>query len=235
MKKQKLAVLVAAVLWGVASGASALTSSPTDSVKGRAPEFASASFSYDDVNSNGLVDVGDILTITANGFSDPDLDGRAADKFTWYRDSNPIPGEDTDTYTLTEADFGAVITAGVMPQTDADITDPYQGLEMPASSGSPDGDGTVEVVKAKEVSAIEIVDNLGTVIIGRPTVGDVLTAKVTTSDGAVGNEADYEYKWMIEDPVSGNYDYIPTETNATYTVRKEDQKRKLRVEVTLKP
>ncbi|WP_421307196.1 ZirU family protein [Aeromonas veronii] len=237
MGKQKIAVLIAAVLWGVASGASALTSAPTDSVKGRAPTFDDASFTYVDTNGNSMVDMGDTLTIVGNNFKDLDNDDAAASKYVWYRNGTPIVGEESDTYILGLDDLGATITAGITPQTDAAITDPYQGPEVMASKGAPgDDDGNVDVVAPTEVKAVEIVLSNGDPLMGHPIVDTVLKAKVTTSADTVGNAADYNYQWMIEDPAAPTgYSIITNATNETYTVLKGDQKRKLQVEVTLKP
>lgn len=234
MGKQKIAVLIAAVLWGVASGASALTSAPTESVKGREPAFADASFTYVDTNGNSMVDVGDKLTIVGNNFTDPDLDGQVASKYVWYRSGTPIAGAEGDTYTLGLDDLGATITAGITPQTDVAITDPYQGPEVMASKGAPgDDDGNVDVVAPTEVKAVEIVLSNGDPLMGNPIVDTVLKAKVTTSAGGVGVAADYTYQWMIEDAVMpGIYSNITGANSETYTPNKDDQKRKLKVDVT---
>lgn len=235
MRKQKIAVSIAVVMWGVASGASALTSAPTDTVKGRVPTLTGVSFNYVDVNNNGRVDVGDSLKIEEQGFDDPDMDAQAPSEYKWYRDGIDM-GVTGDSYTLTLADLGTQITAGVIPQTDATTTDPYQGNEVAAAGGSPDGDGSVDVVQPTEVDAVDIViDASGDPLTGNPIVATTLKAKITTSAGGVGVASDYNYTWQIEDVAgSGNYINIASAVSETYTPSKDDQKRKLRVDVTKK-
>lgn len=233
MKKQKVAVLIAAVLWGVASGASALTSAPTDSVQGRAPTLTGAKFSHVDVNNNGVIDLGDKLTISDEGFADADGDTAVDSEYLWYRNGAQVVSVSTNTYTLTADDLGTEISARVIPKTDDTITDPSKGIQY-VVDGSPDGNQTVEVADATTVSKVEIVLNDGSALVGNPIVDTVLKAKVTTSDGGeVTDTSLYTYKWMIEDSAgSNNYIIIPGANSETYTVLKGDQKRKLQVEVT---
>ncbi|MGL4751416.1 MAG: ZirU family protein, partial [Aeromonadaceae bacterium] len=165
---------------------------------------------------------------------DPDMDAQAPSEYKWSRDGIDM-GVTGDSYTLTLADLGTQITAGVIPQTDATTTDPYQGNEVAAAGGSPDGDGSVDVVDPNEVDAVEIVIAATDAALGgNPIVSTELRAKVTTSAGGVGVASDYNYTWQIEDGAGGNYINIPGAVSETYTPSKDDQKRKLRVDVTKK-
>lgn len=233
MNKNKLATLVSIVIVGFSSESHALTSAPTEPIKGREPTLASVSFLYEDKNGNGRVDIGDTLELVGNGFDDEDMDEAVVSEYRWYRDG--IVNEDItgNSYTLTSADFGTVITAGIIPQTDANITDPYRGAEVPASSGSPDNDGSVNVVAAIEVNNVDIVLNdTDESLIGHPIVGTTLKAKVTTSAGDVGLASNYTYQWMREDSRgSGQFVPISDATTETYTPSKDDQKFKLQVNV----
>lgn len=233
MRKQKIAVSVAVVMWGVTSGASALTSAPTDAVKGRAPTLDSASFTYTDANGNSRVDVNDTLQIVETGFGDLDGDASETSEYKWYRDGTPIVGATGNSYTLVAVDLGTKITASVIPQTDSITTDPYQGTQV-AVSGAPDGDDSVDVVDPNEVDAVEIViAATDAALAGNPIVSTELRAKVTTSAGNIGTATDYTYQWMIEDSVgAGTYSPIAGVTSETYTPGKDDQKRKLQVDVT---
>ncbi|WP_270828614.1 ZirU family protein [Aeromonas sp. Y318-1] len=237
MKLSKMATLIAAVLWGVASGASALTSTPTDTVQGRAPTLTSAAVTYADTTNDGVVNAGDKLTAAGAGWSDDDGDDEKDSAYQWYRDSLPITNATASTYTLTADDMGTDITVGVVPQTDSNITDPYQGTETVASTGGTNGNGVVEVADVKDVAKVEVVnDASGSVETGHPIVDTTLRAKVTTAAGTTGSSADYTYQWMIEDAANlGTYIDILGATNETYTPVKGDQKLKLQVDVTKKP
>ncbi|MBW3781441.1 hypothetical protein GL270_09295 [Aeromonas veronii] len=233
MNKHKLAILISTVVFGFSNGVKALTSAPTEPIQGRAPTLVSVAFDYEDRNNNGRVDIGDTLKLVGDGFSDPDMDEEVVSEFRWYRNGVVNPDATGDSYTLTSADFGTVITAGIIPQTDASITEPYKGEEVLASSGSPDADGSVDVVEAIEVDNVEIVLNeTGESLVGNPIVGSVLKAKVTTSSGDVGVASNYTYQWMREDiRGSGNFTAIAGATAETYTPSKDDQKFKLQVTV----
>lgn len=111
--------------------------------------------------------------------------------FTWLADDVEISGATTDSYTLTPAEEGAVVS----------VTAAYT-----------DDVGFVETHTASS-TAVTYPDTAGTLSLSKetPTVGDTLSATVMDVDGLSG--ATYTYQWMVGG--------VEVSTNATYVVAAE--------------
>lgn len=192
----------------------AVESTPTSSVIGRAPSMAAPTISHNDVNGNTLVDAGDILTAVLGTFSDLDGDVAATPLYRWNDGAANIGSNPT--YTVQAADVGKDLYVYVTPTTDSSITDPAEGLEVSAMTGT-----TAMTVVSVAITGF----TTGTT----PLVGTQLTATPTCNVTCDGNQT---YQWMIETtPGSGNYSAISGATTSTYTPTKDDQRRMIKVDV----
>lgn len=201
----------------------AITSAPTDTVKGRAPVLASAQVNFTDADSNGLVNVGDTLLAIQNGFTDADGDLQSGSVYSWK--ANGAEVGTGDTYTLTDSDAGKKITLTIVALTDSSITDPYESLPIAAVGGTADSGNTggVDVPVNGTVLAVTI-DGL---VAGFPQVGTPLTAVSTCQGGSCSN---LTYQWQIETAIgSGVFVDINGATSVSYTPQGGDQKRKIQV------
>lgn len=87
--------------------------------KGRVPVITQSTIVSADTNSNGVFDIGDVISISQQGaFSDPDGDAESQRTFQWQADGADISGATSDTYTVTASDLGKKITVLVTPHTD---------------------------------------------------------------------------------------------------------------------
>ena len=227
-------LLLTAMMMAMSGAVLAVTSTPTGTVKGHVPVYTGAGVTFNDVNRNGVADIGDTITAAGSGFSDPDLDDEVPDTFIWSREGTVVSGVTGATYTLGLADLGKKITVEAVPTTDPAITDPFQGTPVAATTGGAidggtGGDGTVTVTPATTPLSVVIVDGSGAEVTGNPLVGDVVSAKTTCADNSVDCSG-LTYQWQIETPAGSNsFSDIPTGTSKDYTVLKGDQKRKLQV------
>ncbi|MFT2798923.1 ZirU family protein [Serratia sp. N21D137] len=242
-KKHTLASVVTGVLLGAAaiSPALAYLSVETSAVKGQAPTVTQGKILYKDINSNSVIDGGDELTANlsqpdgdAFEFNDVDNDPPLTDparniiaglSFQWMRDGVSIVGATNDSYTLDVNDIGKTITVEVKPHTDPINTDPYDGIAVVSSN-------SISTATSGTVTSVAIT--------GNPLVGSELTADVTCAGGTC-TPANLTYQWMIEgrDAVTGDgngiYANIDGENKSTYMVTKDNQKLKVKVDVTNKP
>ncbi|MBC3765803.1 NosD domain-containing protein [Neptunicella marina] len=124
------------------------------------------------VSLNGDVTIGSTLSATVadqNG-----LDG-ATIIYSWFADETPIDGEVTSELTLTEAQFGSVITVNVSFDDDK---------------------GFAESVTSEGVGPVTRANTVGEVVIqGTPAVGKTLIADITDQDGVHGDVA---YQWFAD-------------------------------------
>ena len=227
-------LLLAAMMMAMSSAVMAVTSTPTQTVKGHMPVYTGAGVIFHDVNGNGVADIGDTITAAGSGFSDPDLDDEVPATFIWSREGTVVSGVTGATYTLGLDDLGKKITVEVVPTTDSAITDPFQGIAVAATTGGAldggtGGDGTVTVTPGTTPISVVIVDAGGAVVTGNPLVSDVVSAKTTCADNSIDCSG-LTYQWQIETAAGSNsFSDISGATAKDYTVLKGDQKRKLQV------
>ncbi|MFZ1875091.1 MAG: ZirU family protein, partial [Chania sp.] len=195
---------------------SAVTSSPTTTVRGRVPIVTQSTIISDDAGGNGLVDVGDTLSIgTAGTFSDEDGDAAIPQTYQWQADGADIPGATGNSYTIVAGDLGKAITVVVTPHTDPTITDPADGLAVASNA--------LTVVEGGIVTSVAVTGEVG----GYPQVDTALTATATCAGGTCTGVT---YQWQIETGVGTNtFTDISGATSSTYTPVRTDQR--LRVQV----
>lgn len=218
-KKNTLTAIIVGLLAGTAAAqALAITSAPTVTVTGHAPVLTAGQIIYEDKNTNGVLDTGDIVKIDvahAFSFSDVDVDTQATDTYSWKVGGTEVGT--SATYTIVDADLGKSILVTVTPHTDPAITDPAVGTP-------------VDAVTALAISAgntvLSVAITGGTGIANAPIVSDTLTATATCTKAC----DTVNYQWQVEDAVgSGNFVDINGATNATWQVTTVTQKRKIQV------
>lgn len=220
MKNNALALLVTGLLTGQAM---AVTSTPTATVTGHAPVLAAGKITYEDVNKNGVLDVGDIVKVdTAHDFifSDADNDSQEPNTFSWKVGGKEV--STASTYTLQAADLGQTITLEETPHTSTASTDPAEGIATASQN-------TLTVSAEDEILSVDITGGSG--VAGAPVVGDTLmaTAACTAACGAMN------YRWQVEDAVgSGKFVDIAGATSSSWQVTTATQKRRVQVDVTQK-
>ncbi|WP_368195909.1 ZirU family protein [Aeromonas sp. R2-2] len=223
--------VVGMLFFGEAASVFAVTSPPTGTIMGRAPTMAAGAITWIDKNSNGVVDVGDELSINPDAlfiFGDVDGDPSVGDTYQWLRDKSPIDSATASTYEITTADLGASITLSVTPNTDPLVTDPHTGVPV---------DSTNAIVAAVAGSVYEV--SISGLVDGVPQVGTELTAEPLCVNKAC-DLAKLAYKWQIEgrDSVTGDgtgvFADIPDATSQKFTPTKDMQKLKVQVVVTNK-
>ncbi|QLR73244.1 hypothetical protein HV337_12150 [Citrobacter freundii] len=130
MKRKNFTLTASSAMLILSFPALAVLSDPTDTVKGRVPVITQSTIVSADTNSNGVFDIGDVISISQQGaFSDPDGDAESQRTFQWQADGADISGATSDTYTVTASDLGKKITVLVTPHTDPTITDPDRGID----------------------------------------------------------------------------------------------------------
>ncbi|TGC05114.1 hypothetical protein CRG93_25625 [Escherichia sp. E2593] len=231
LKKKKTAASITMgflLSMSVNAVAAIITSSATMSITGHEPTLTAGEITFEDKNANGILDHGDIVKIDpAHDFAFADVDGDKPDTttprlYSWKIGSTEVAV--TETYTIQDKDLGQTITLFVTPQTDKNITEPFQGKPVQATvNGTAGGlpiSGSDDVIK--------VVISGGTGVSGAPIVNDTLTATPTCTKAC----GVLNYQWQVEDSVnSGKYIDITGATNSTWKVTKETQKRKVQVVV----
>lgn len=219
MKSKNFALTASSALLLLSYPALAVLSDPTDSVKGRTPVITPSTIVSADTNSNGVFDIGDVISISAQGtFSDPDGDAEGQKTYQWQADGADITGATSETYTVTAGDLGKKITVLITPHTDPAITDPDSGIAVASNE--------LSTASANTPVAVQIEGAIN----GYPQVDTALNAVVQLADGTNGNATTYQ--WKIETAVgSGVYQNIAGANGNTYTPVGADQKRKIQVEV----
>lgn len=207
-----LSMLIAGSAW------SAITSSPTATVKGRAPTMTPSTIASDDIAGNGLIDVGNTVTISVPGiFNDEDGDEPMPETYQWQADGADIAGATSNTYTITASDLGKSITVLVTPHTDPDITDPAVGLPVASN--------TLAVVASGIVTDVAVTGDVN----GYPQVDSPLAVTATCAGGSCGT---LTYQWQLETGQGTNtFSDISGATGNTYTPVRTDQKLKIQVVV----
>jgi hypothetical protein len=187
-------------------------------VKGRAPVVTQSTIISDDASGNGLVDVGDTLSIGTSGvFSDEDGDIAIPETYQWQADGVDIPGATSNSYTIVADDLGKAITVLVTPRTDPTITDPADGLAVASNS--------LTVVENGIVTGVVISGEVG----GYPQVDSPLTATATCAGGTCSG---LTYQWQIETGEGTNtFSDISGATSSTYTPVRTDQRLRIQVVV----
>ncbi|MDA9020119.1 Ig-like domain-containing protein, partial [Flavimaricola sp.] len=147
----------------------------------------------------------EILTVDASGITD--ADGVGDFSYQWLRDGTPITGATGETYRLTQADVGALITA-VASYTD--------------------GKGTEESVRSDPTETIVNVNDLptgGVSIDGGAVEGEILTANTTglADEDGLGP---LSYQWLRDGEA------ITDETADEYQLTQEDVGAQISLEVT---
>jgi hypothetical protein len=213
-----------------ASSFAAITSSPTSTVKGTAPTVTNpAVISMTDTDSNGVVNVGDVLQVSwnlASDVSDADGDDVSEATYEWFAGSSSV-GTGTE-LVISAAHLGKSITAKSVAKTDASITDPVESeatLAVLDTSSIPGvGPGDTEIPVVTEGGALSV--TIDGQVDGAPKVGQMLTANVVCEGTCSGQT----YQWQIESSIgSGSFTNISGGTAKTYTPVKGDQKRQIQV------
>ncbi|RZM92081.1 MULTISPECIES: ZirU family protein [unclassified Escherichia] len=230
LKKKTAASITMGFLLSMSVNAVAaiITSSATMSITGHEPTLTAGEITFEDKNANGILDHGDVVKIDpAHDFAFADVDGDKPDTttprlYSWKIGSTEVAV--TETYTIQDKDLGQTITLFVTPQTDKNITEPFQGKPVQATvNGTAGGlpiSGSDDVIK--------VVISGGTGVSGAPIVNDTLTATPTCTKAC----GVLNYQWQVEDSVnSGKYIDITGATNSTWKVTEETQKRKVQVVV----
>ena len=236
LRRSLLATFLGLALSGLAYAQTVVTSPETATVKGRAPVLATATITVTPSGAGGQVLAGDVLTASFT-VTDPDSD--TIDTTTtngtvqWTVNGTAVGAPGSMTYTVLAADAGKVITYTVMPHTDPGVTDPYQGvLTIAANIGAdgtgggtgPGGGGEINPADPAALLSVAVTP------IGNPIVDVVLTA-TPTCVATCG--AGITYQWQMETASgSGTYTDISGATGATYTPKKDDQKKKIKVVAT---
>ncbi|TLJ10423.1 hypothetical protein FEK47_16655 [Escherichia sp. E3659] len=230
LKKKTAASITMGFLLSMSVNAVAaiITSSATVPITGHEPTLTAGDITFEDKNANGILDHGDVVKIDpAHDFAFADVDGDKPDTttprlYSWKIGSTEVAT--TETYTIQENDLGQTITLFVTPQTDKNITEPFQGKPVQAM-----GNGTaggLQISGSDDVNSVAI--SGGTGASGAPVVNDTLTATPTCTKAC----GVLNYQWQEEAPVnSGKYIDIAGATNSTWKVTKETQKRKVQVVV----
>nr|WP_242461214.1 ZirU family protein [Citrobacter freundii] len=219
MKRKNFTLTASSAMLILSFPALAVLSDPTDTVKGRVPVITQSTIVSADTNSNGVFDIGDVISISQQGaFSDPDGDAESQRTFQWQADGADISGATSDTYTVTASDLGKKITVLVTPHTDPTITDPDTGIAVASNE--------LSAASASTPIAVQIDGAVN----GFPQVDTELSAVVQLADGSAGDAGTYQ--WKIETAIgSGVYQNIPGANGKTYKPVAGDQKRKLQIEV----
>ncbi|UVM05735.1 ZirU family protein [Pseudomonas laurylsulfatiphila] len=206
-----------------ASTLAAVTSTPTATVIGRAPSMAAPIVNYTDNDANGLLTVGDSLTVVDGAFDDLDGDAQIASTYRWLVDGVEVAN--TGTYNIATGDAGKSITLFAVPRTDAAITDPFEGIEVAAAGGTADPDGNGQIPVATDDALVSVAVS-GYVNGTTPQVGSPLTATPT----CVVTCGTVNYQWQIEDAIgSGNFVDIAGATSNTYIPVRDEQRRMIQV------
>ncbi|MCU1719464.1 ZirU family protein [Pseudomonas sp. 5P_3.1_Bac2] len=209
-----------------ASSFAAVTSSPTATVMGHAPEVITPAVISlkTDADGNGLINAGDTLKAEwniATDVTDADGDDISASSYEWFADGVSV-GDSTE-LVITEAHRGKQITLKTTALTDPSITDPV--MSEPALASIDPAIGP-EISIPGEGTALGVTIN--GMVDGSPKVGTALTA-VVACEGSCGT---LTYQWQIESAVgSGSFNNIAGATSQAYTPLKGDQKRQIQVVV----
>jgi hypothetical protein len=231
-RKHLLGILTAGTLLGLLTSmpATAAIFTTTATVIGHAPILTGEGLvMVSDKNGNKIPDVGDVLTVdeTKFTFSDVDGDTSTGTTYEWFSGASSL-GTGT-TYTIKTVDLGKTIKLRATAHTDTTTTDPAVATAAVESKFSNiDGTKTDELVVVGTADVISVTMTNG----DRPEVNKVLTAMPVCAGGAC-TPANLEYVWSIES-TAGTYTTIPNATTATYTPRKEDQKKRIKVAVNTK-
>ncbi|WFW58463.1 ZirU family protein [Citrobacter freundii] len=223
--KRKVACLVGGLILGMSADALAatVTSSATATVTGHAPTLSPGQITYEDKNSNGVLDTGDIVKVDSGNpfvFADVDGDTAVAETYSWQIGGTEVGANDS--YTVKDTDLGKGVTLFVTPHTNPDITDPADGVAVQSTTavGRPD----LPIAGGDLVLSVTI--SGGTGAGGSPVVNDTLTANPTCTK-ACGT---LNYQWQVEDSVgSGLFTDITGANNSTWQVTTSTQKRKIQV------
>ena len=157
----------------------------------------------------GTVQVGETLTADASGIADADGLTNASYSYQWLADGTDIAGATAGTYTLTDADEGAIITVRVSFTDDA-------GNEEELTSGA-----TIAVEARPNSPATGQPTIAGTVQVGETLTAD--TSGISDDDGL--NQASYSYQWLADGAD------IAGATAGTYTLTDADEGAIIRVRV----
>ncbi|WP_301213784.1 ZirU family protein [Yersinia sp. 22-579] len=215
-KTQTVGCLITGLLLSFATSqalASTATSPITAAVIGHAPTLSPGNITYEDKNSNGVLDTGDVVRIdTTHLFTFTDVDGDTATANTYSWTVNNKIVATTETYIIKTTDLGLVIRLEVTPHTNGDITVPADGSKVAA---------------ANNLSISASGDVISTVITGNAVVNETLTAKPTCTTAC---DSKIKYQWLLEDAInSGKFSNIKTATAKTYSPTKDTQKRRIQV------
>jgi hypothetical protein len=209
-----------------ASSFAAVTSSPTATVMGHAPQVVTPAVISvkTDVDGNGLINAGDTLKVgwnTATDVSDADGDTVEGASYEWFADGDSI-GTGIE-LVISEAHRGKQITLKSIAHTDAGITDP--AVSEPTLASIDPAIGPEISIPGEGVALGVTINGL---VGGSPKVGSVLSADAAC-EGSCGT---LTYQWQIESAVgSASFVDIAGATSQTYTPLKDDQKRQIQVVV----
>jgi hypothetical protein len=188
------------------------TSPDTESAQGQVPTVTISGI-INDSRAGQSPMVGDVVRVQSTAL-DPDGDTIVQTNYRWLRGASVVGTNQT--YTVTTADAGQVLTVEVSAATSASVTDPTTGVAS----------ATVTVLSSAPTAS--------PTISGATKVGSQLTGSVGYSDADGDAAGTHTYKWYLADDAAGtaNKTAIAGATVATYTVVGADQGKYLVFEVT---
>ncbi|TPG65718.1 ZirU family protein [Pseudomonas arsenicoxydans] len=217
VKKTRLHAQAFGVVLGVVASASvmAAVTTQTATVKGRMPVTSYAHIISTDNNGNGIVDTGDHLEVNSVGM-DPDGDTMyfKAGAARWHDGTNNLAISGPEPYVIKASDLGKAITVYYTPNTNADITDPSEGLEKQSAA--------IQVAPGNTFLSLSVTG----LDAGYPKVNQNVKVVPVCLTGC----GTITYKWERETAFgTGVYSVIAGQTTDTYRPAKEDQRRRLKI------
>ena len=162
---------------------------------------------------SGAAKVGETLTVDTSAISDADGLTNASYSYQWVADGTDIAGATAMTYTLTDADEGAIVTVRVS------FTDDAGNDESLTSAAT----GTVEARPNNPATGHPT-------IAGTAQVGETLTADTSgIADGDGLTNVSYSYQWVSNDGAADTD--IGGATDSTYSLADADEGRTIKVRV----
>ena len=185
-----------------------LTSAATDTVSFAVQQQVVNTPATGQPTISGTVQVGETLTADTSGIADQDGLGSAVYSYQWLADDADIAGATVGTYTLVDADEGAIIKVRVSFTDDADHEETLTSVATDVVEARPNSPATGQPT-----------------ISGTAQVGETLTADtsgIADQDGL--GSAVYGYQWLADDAdiagaTVGTYTLVDADEGAGIKVR----------------
>ena len=186
-----------------------LTSAATEPVSYAVQQQTANSPATGQPTISGTIQVGETLTADTSGIADEDGLTSAVYQYQWLADGADIAGATSSTYTVTDADEGAIITVRVSFTDDAGNEEELTSAATDAVEARPNSPATGQPT-----------------ISGTAQVGETLTADASGIADADGlTNASYSYQWLADGAD------IAGATAGTYTLADADEGAIIRVRV----